>query len=185
MSTQDQKLGQIYEPPNADGINAELDFIHTRLNGLKAPTADFGELFLQLPGAGARGSTNSAVRVFKTIISNTSSDVEYRVNPVLGDSFVILNKGIYQIDYSDAFSAAKDLGISVNSSQLTTSIFSINAVNRLAISRAPVADVPGFVSRIASLNAKDTIRAHITSGAGSSANTAYTWFVIRKLIALS
>ncbi len=93
---------------------------------------------------------------------------------------VVINEtGVYSIDYSDAYSAgACQLGISVNSTQLTTSLASITATDRKVITIANTAQ-PNCVTVVLKLQATDVVRAH-TDG-NPDLGTAVCRFSLRKI----
>lgn len=74
--------------------------------------------------------------------------------------------GKYSIIYSFYGVSSSQLGLSLNSSQLTTSIFSINATDRLTAVVSVSADAM-FVSWIGTIDANDVVRMH-TDGSTSS-----------------
>lgn len=118
------------------------------------------------------GSTNTKIRRWSTVGKNTGSDITLTQDATNGDSFTINTTGVYSISYGDTFTGAADMGISLNSAQLTTGIQSITAANRLVDFNTPAADRSGFVSICLNLSATDVIRGH-TDGSSGSASTTY------------
>jgi hypothetical protein len=96
-----------------------------------------------------------------------------------GDSITINETGQYMIVYTDQFNVGAWIGLSKNSTQLTTSINSITAANVMAIN-ITVGDSYGNVAAaILKLTASDVIRCH-TTGAPSGGNTACEIFRIAQ-----
>lgn len=128
------------------------------------------------------GSTNNKIRRFTTIGKNIGSAITLTQSSTNGDSFTINETGVYSISYTDQFTTgSRAMGISLNSSELTTSIYSITAANRIAITASDsAANLPGVATVTLNLNAGDVIRAH-TNGDASGTNTNYESFRIAKV----
>lgn len=119
------------------------------------------------------GSTNNKIRRFTTIQENVGSNITYADNAANGASFTINKSGYYCITYSDYRSTiVSQLGISKDSSQLTTQIDSVNIANRLAIGCAEVG-LAGQVSVTTYLAAGSVIRAHTDGTLDSVDNRCY------------
>lgn len=88
---------------------------------------------VRLHTANGYGSTNTVIRRFTTTVTNTGSAITYADSATLGATFTINTDGVYAISYSDSFNTPAVLGLSLNSSQLTTSIGSITAADILII----------------------------------------------------
>jgi hypothetical protein len=125
------------------------------------------------------GSTNTVIRRFTTTVVNTGTGITYADSASAGASFTVNEAGIYAISYSDGFSGAAAFGISLNSSQLTTSIASITAADRLCLALTAAADYHANVSITLSLSIGDIIRPH-ASGSESSA-PARSQFTIQRV----
>lgn len=107
------------------------------------------------------GSTNTAIRRFTNSTTTGTAISTSGDSATLGTTFVINEPGVYAITYTDvATGSTGSMGISLNSSQLTTDIGSITGADRLAfinigssfaytVSKAGIRLKPG-----------DTIRAH-------------------------
>lgn len=113
--------------------------------------------------ANGNGSTNTAVRRFTNIVTNTGSDITYADSATLGGTFTINTDGVYAISYSDSFGAAADFGISLNSTQLTTSINAITLADRLVMTTTNAANTAENNSITLPLSATDVIRAHASN----------------------
>jgi hypothetical protein len=124
------------------------------------------------------GSTNTKIRRFTNVVTNTGSDITYADSAANGAIFTINTDGIYSISYSDSFNASSTFGISLNSSQLTTAVQSITIGDVLAASMTPAANTPGTVSVTLLLSAGDVIRAHTD---GAAAGLGRQFFTITRV----
>lgn len=121
------------------------------------------------------GSTNTVIPRFTTAVTNTGNAITYTDSATDGASFTINEDGIYYIAYSLADSTQAYGGISLNSSQLTTSITGITAADRLAVSRQVGVGDNGFVSWSGLLSKGDVVRPHNAStGTNTSATINFT-----------
>lgn len=111
------------------------------------------------------GSTNTAIFQF-TQSSTVGSGITYANNGTSGTSFTINESGVYAISYID-YAGASDIfvGISLNSSQLTTSIDGITIADCLAALRVKSTNNSGTAVATARLVAGDVIRPHVLAGA--------------------
>lgn len=124
--------------------------------------------------ANGYGSTNTVIRRFSTIVVNQGSDITYADSATLGASFTINTDGVYAINYTDFFSATGDLGISLNSTQLTTAIGSITAADRLADATTSAANARANAPITLYLPAGSVIRPHTGGAGGGGANSQFT-----------
>lgn len=113
------------------------------------------------------GSTNNKIRRFTTVVTNQGSDITYADSATLGASFTINRAGVYAISYSDNFSSAAEMGLSLNSAQLTTSFASITDADRLAIATTAGTAFTALAAWVGYLPSGSVIRAH-TTGLGAS-----------------
>ena len=128
------------------------------------------EIFLT--GGNGHGSTNTKIRRFTTEVKNIGSAVTYDDSVIDGASFTINEPGKYIITYVDReTSGVPTVGLSLNSTQLTTNINVIISTDRL-ISRELYYGASLTVSR--QFKSGDIIRAHTQGGA--LATTAYQVF---------
>lgn len=125
------------------------------------------------------GSTNNKIRRFSSLIEKTGSAVTYLDTAADGASFLIEQRGIYHISYSDIFSGAEHFGISKNSTELTTEIFNIADNDRLNSSITETSGRGDAIAWSGQLEKGDIIRAH-TGGTGDSANPERAQFTITK-----
>ena len=82
--------------------------------------------------------------------------------------------------HADNFSSGANLGISINSNQLTSAINSITATNRIVCETSAAANFSVSVSAIIYLSAGDIIRAH-SDGASSGTVPAVTTITIVRV----
>lgn len=134
---------------------------------------------VRLNTANGYGSTNTAIRRFTNTVTNQGSDITYADSATNGASFTINTNGVYAVSYTDQFSAASTLGISLNSNQLTTAIESITASNRMCSGYIPAANTMETVTVTAYLSAGDVVRAH--AGASTGNNSALAQFTIARV----
>jgi len=121
-------------------------------------TAPNSEVFIT--GGNGYGSTNTKIRRFVNTVVSSGSDITYADSATNGGSFTINTTGIYAISYNDgAFTTESTLGVSLNSTQLTTDIISITNADR-------VTNVVDYLNRYSfcgstlHLISGDVIRAH-------------------------
>jgi hypothetical protein len=124
------------------------------------------------------GSTNTKIRRYTTIQKNIGSAVTYADSATLGASFTINEDGIYCMQTGDYAVTTANVGISKNSTQLTTDVGSINAADVLVIGQSVNAFV-GTVSVCAVLAAGDVIRPH--HNGNHISNDLYARFSIVKV----
>ena len=125
------------------------------------------------------GSTNTKIRRFATIYHYIGTAITYADSPTLGASFTINEFGIYAITYNDRFAAPSNMGITLNSTQLTTNVEDVTDKDVLAINYE--ADSQFQVNWTGPLNINDIVRAH-TRGLGdfTSGTQAAEYFTIVK-----
>lgn len=117
-------------------------------------------------GAG-RGSTNTHIRRIETARSSSGTAISVTHSSTDGTSFTINEDGLYAMNYTDTNTAGScRLGISRNSTQLTTDITNLNEVDRLVFATA-VSTEWGTVSTTRWLNKGDIIRPHDNNTANS------------------
>lgn len=117
------------------------------------------------------GSTNTAIRRFLTTYLLSGTDITYADSEANGASFTINTTGIYSISYTDSFNEAHDLGVSLNSTQLTTLVVSITAANRLTMCTTAAGSYRNNCSVTVPLTAGDVIRPHAGAPGGGTAPT--------------
>lgn len=136
---------------------------------------------VQLYTGNGQGSTNTAIRRFTNTITNTGTDITYADSATLGSTFTINTNGIYAIAYGDSFNGAGQLGLSLNSTQLSTSIASITSTDRIAFSSTSAANINAMVSATLYLPASSVIRPHSVAGTANGATPALSTFLIVRV----
>lgn len=125
------------------------------------------------------GSTNTRIRRYTTTEVSTGADVTYADSATLGATFTIVRGGTYSITTVDMNSAANSfLGVSLNSSELTTGINTIAAAARLTITSAS-ANIQMACGWDGRLYAGDIVRAH-SDGTCNSTVSASSVFEITR-----
>jgi len=128
------------------------------------------------------GSTNTRIRRF-TLANGTTvgTGITYADTAANGASFTINRDGIYSITWNDSSSIADNLGLSVNSTQLTTDIRSITNAHTLAVASNQIAGSGvAEVTYVGRFVVGDVIRPHSSDGALNGAS-AYSKFTITQL----
>ena len=149
---------------------------------LVAVTSGAGDHEVVVTTSNGHGSTSTYIRRFTTTQSSVGTAITYADSATLGGTFTINEAGLYSLYYGDAGSINGNFGISLNSSELTTSILSITAASRLCVTNASnsAGNRPTAVSVVVKLAASDVIRAHDDISMGGS--TAYQLiFRIRRI----
>lgn len=109
----------------------------------------------------ASGSTNTAIMRYTTILTNVGSAITYADSATLGASFTINETGIYSIMMQQTSNLANvSFGVSKNSTQLTTSVVTINQADRLLYGTANDSADTLVLAIVERLTAGDVIRAH-------------------------
>lgn len=128
------------------------------------------------------GSTNTKIRRFTTTVQTIGSDITYADSSTLGATFTINRAGVYSISFTDRCSAvATVLGVSKNSTQLTTNIDTITAADRLVVQNSQASNTMSGVSVTVVLASGDVIRAHTQGQASSSTAADETLFTITQV----
>ena len=162
----------------AGPAGAKLNAIALAADGtptfLKVPAATAVQSMVRLDTTGNYGSTNTAIRRFTNVRVNQGTDITYADSATLGAIFTINTNGVYGISFYDNFTAASDLGISLNSTQLTTGIGAINAADRIAEATTTAAATRASCSTTHYLKVGDVIRAHTNGTASSTVDMGFT-----------
>jgi hypothetical protein len=136
--------------------------------------------YVRLNTANGYGSTNTKIRRFTTTVNSAGVDITYADSATLGGTFTINTAGVYSVSYSDQFTAASGVGVSINSSQLTTGIFSITVSNILTVVDTSGANFAAAVSATFYAVATDVIRAH-TGGTSTGTSVGGCQFTIARV----
>jgi hypothetical protein len=133
---------------------------------------------VRLHTGNGHGSTNNKIRRFTTEVENFGTGITYTDSATLGATFTINKTGFYAISFNDYSSGAIWLGVSKNSTQLTTVIWSITAADRLGLVNTVAANTGNGFSWQGILNEGDVIRPHTD---GASSGTTFVNFTISKI----
>jgi len=128
---------------------------------------------IRLHTGNGHGSVNNKIRRFSTEVANLGNAITYADSATDGASFTINEDGVYSMVYTDVHSVAADIGLSLNSTQLTSSITTINAADRLSAGTTASSSFYMECSWSGILNKGDIIRVH-TGGAVSGTNAGFT-----------
>jgi hypothetical protein len=125
------------------------------------------------------GSTNNKIRRFSSTLRNTGTAITYADSATLGATFTINELGFYAISFTDGASGgSQQMGISLNSSQLTTSIGVLTATDVLAFTNNPAANLYGTTSILLKLVPGDVVRAH-TDGSMNLSSFAPRFSIVK------
>ena len=127
--------------------------------------------YVRLNTANGYGSTNTFIRRFTNVVDNVGADITYADSATLGATFTLNTAGIYSASYSDQFDRPQHFGLSINSTQLTTSIASIAVVNILAAATASTASFATAVSATFFAAAGSVVRSHTGSDVSGTTPT--------------
>jgi len=126
------------------------------------------------------GSTNTTIRRMTTTLVDTGNAITRADSAADGGSYTVNETGMYEVALTDGGSAAMQIGISVNSSELTTAIGSIAVADRVCMTDTAGADDMGSCSRKRIFNKDDVIRIH-NDATGAAATPARVTFTISKI----
>jgi hypothetical protein len=127
------------------------------------------------------GSTNTAIRRFTNVVTNQGSDITYADSATLGATFTINTTGVYSASTTGQFNVATDIGLSINSTQLTTGINLITASDVLAVGTTSANNFGANASATFYATAGSVIRAHSNASVTAGANGAMTQFIIVRI----
>lgn len=127
---------------------------------IQAPliTGSLGQQQVYVSTPNGYGSTATRIRRFSTVEINAGSSITYADSASNGASFTINVPGVYSITYADNSASAFNLGISVNSSALTTSIDTLTFAQGKRAQATGAAGVPNTIEVTLYLNAGDIVR---------------------------
>jgi hypothetical protein len=148
---------------------------------LKTPNVTTAQSMVRVNTANGYGSTNTKIRRFTSVVTNQGSDITYADSATLGASFTINTSGVYAISYSDQFSASAGLGISLNTTQPTTNIYTLtNPSEVLSCSMGASASYGITAGGSYYLPAGSVVRPH-TDGISTGVNPAVAQFTITRV----
>jgi len=152
---------------------------------LKVPANSAVQSMVRVNTANGYGSTNTAIRKFTNVTNGVNgcviqgADITLANDASLGASFTINTSGVYVISYSDAFNASAYFGVSLNSSQLSTTIASIAIADRILYSNTSVSNASASVSAGVYLPSGSVVRPHAASP--NASDLALTLFTITRV----
>jgi hypothetical protein len=124
--------------------------------GVQSPRSE-----IQVTTGAGHGSTNTKIRRIETAHTSIGSAISVAHSATLGTSFTINEDGVYSIRYRDDLNGGvATIGISRNSTQLTTTITSITAGDILDAADTPSANRGMVCVWVGVLRAGDVIRPH-------------------------
>lgn len=135
---------------------------------------------VRLTGSNGYGSTNTAIWRLTTLVVNQGSDIAYADSATLGASFTINTSGVYSATFRMVPSGINGgLGISLNSSQLSTNILSIASADSVSGMQINNANTMATCSWTGYLAAGSVIRPH--GDGGAAGNTTAPAFTITRV----
>lgn len=134
---------------------------------------------IRLHTANGVGSVNNRIQRFLTVLETIGSATTYVDSATEGGSFTVNEAGMYDITYSANYSSGDYFGLSLNTTEFTTSIPSIASADRLVVGLTHASDNPQSVSWQGLLKVGDVIRAH-TAGSGNGASPERANFTMSK-----
>ena len=135
--------------------------------------------YVRLNTANGYGSTNTKIRRFTNIVNNVGTDITYADSATLGGTFTINTAGVYSVAYGDQFTPVSWVGLSINSTQLTSNVTGINVADILSLSFTPTADAPAVISATFYAAAASVVRAHTNAGVTGGNPTACQFTIAR------
>ena len=135
--------------------------------------------YVRLNTANGYGSTNTKIRRFTTTVNSAGVDITYADSATLGGTFTINTNGVYSVHYSDSFNAGAEVGLSINSTQLTTGITAISVADILSCATV-LTDYVQVASTTIFCSAGAVIRGH-TTGQASGSNSKLCQFTIARV----
>lgn len=127
------------------------------------------------------GSTNDKIRITTTELQYATMDVTFATTAAAGDSYTINSDGAYSITYRDLGSTGPILGITVNSTELTTSPHAASGnFDRILAMGSFGNNIIAQLTWTGKLAAGDVVRMHGDANANSTDGRSMH-FVIKKL----
>ncbi len=150
---------------------------------IATPSGTIAKSTVYLDTGNGLGGSVSGDTMIRNFTNNTvvGSALTYTARTTTAADFItVVSAGVYAITYDDGDSLGGSIiGISINSSQTSTSVGTITASTRLAASNViATASYGSSVSAIWYLNANDVIRAH-TDGGPDGARDATQFRVVK------
>lgn len=135
---------------------------------------------IRLTGATSFGTTNTAIGRMTTVTVTQGTDITYADSATLGGALTTNVNGVYSVSYSIPLLGSGYVGLSLNSTQLSTTVRDIPVAERLAY-MVNASGEPGSVSWTGYLAAGSIIRQHCSAGAGLGNVPAGAVFTIARV----
>lgn len=146
------------------------------------PQFEDADSMVRVLGGNGLGSTNTNIRRFSNVIDNLGSSISYQDDAALGGSFTILEDGFYVINFMDSSSSGSlNMGISLNSTQLSTDIAGINDEDVLSQTTSAFANAEGSTNWSGMLQKGNVVRAHTNTNADATIGANLAQFTIAKV----
>ena len=174
----------LHQQGGAVAIDAETWVSFERISGpaqIRASEKPISEVrYSGSPGGGPTGwgSTNTKIRRYLTLEKSSGSDITFADSSTAGSSFTINTTGGYIISFGDSAGAgAMQIGVSVNSSALTTNLNTITYAQGKRAYSNPTGQYHGSIGLL--LTAGDIVRGH--GDATSAITTDNVYFHIARV----
>lgn len=131
---------------------------------------------LRLTQSNGYGTTATSVRRWTNTVANVGIDITYADSAANGGTFTINTPGVYSISYTDNFTFASDMAITLNSTLLTALPSNLSEV--LSEGTTPTNSTRATISTTVYLDAGSVIRAQT---AGAPAGSTRSWFSISRV----
>lgn len=161
------------------GVFIGINLVNATQSGFARAYNDLAKI--RLNTSNGHGSINTKIRRFSTVVVNTGIGITYADSATAGATFTCTEAGVYSFEYADAFSAAGDFGLSLNTTQQATNIGSITAADRLVHSAVAATDFFACVSITIALAVGDIVRPH-TSGNTDSSVPGRVSFTVQRVV---
>lgn len=127
------------------------------------------------------GSVGTAIRRFLNLVVSQGTDITYSDSATSGALFTINTSGVYSISYSDNFAATAWAGISLNASNLATSIYALADGEYVTSSYAGNINQGAACSVSLYLPAGSLVRPHNNVSAAAGSTTPACGFTITRV----
>lgn len=139
---------------------------------------------IRLHTGNGHGSTNTKIRRFTTTIDDIGTAITYADSATNGATFTVNEDGVYHIHLQDGrfSSSSANVGLSLNSSQLTTDIPSITAADILGYTRADSGTASTQALSVSVVLSKDdVVRVHTDGNANLTGSSYFTMTKIGRI----
>tara|TARA_R110000772_G_scaffold23646_2_gene63142 strand:+ start:5828 stop:6667 length:840 start_codon:yes stop_codon:yes gene_type:complete len=167
-----------FDPVTIKGTGTKTDWV---ISFSAAPNLNPEDHESKATGGNGWGSTNTKIRRFTSSEFEVGTSITYADSATLGATFTANENGIYTMVYSDASTAANHpIGISLNSTQLTTIPTTITVTDLLAYNMVKAASISEQCSATKRLVVGDVIRPH-ANGTSSTTSDRLVHFHMVKI----